>query len=146
MTARERIDSGADRGYHVRMSDLRVKTIDETEIDTVLAEDIDFDGEMTFENNLLVKGSFKGGIRSAGDLFISKGAVVEATVEAATVSVKGRIIGDIHARSRLELFAASRIDGNITTPNLIMQSGSVFNGTCSMTPTEDDGEATGEIS
>ena len=146
MVRREPIDSGADRGYDVTMSDLRVKTIDETEIDTVLAEDIDFDGEMTFENTLLVKGSFKGGIRSSGDLFVSKGSVVEATVEAATVSVKGRIVGDIHARNRLELFAASRLDGNIMTPNLIMQSGSVFNGTCSMTPTEDDGEATGETS
>ncbi len=120
------------------MSDLRIKHIDESEIDTVLAEDIDFEGEMTFERPVLIKGRFQGHIRASGDLFINQKAVVDATVEAMVVSVQGQVSGDVHARTRLELFSSSSLAGNIRTPDLIMQSGCVFNGTCRMDPAGED--------
>ncbi len=120
------------------MSDLRIKHIDESEIDTVLAEDIEFDGEMTFERPVLIKGRFQGHIRATGDLFINQKAVVDATVEAMVVSVQGQVSGDVHARTRLELFSSSSLAGNIRTPDLIMQSGCLFNGTCRMDPPGED--------
>lgn len=114
------------------MSDLRIKHIDEAEIETVLAEDIDFEGEMAFEKPVLVKGKFQGKILAAGDLFVSRNAAVDASIEAMVVSVQGTVSGDVYARTRLELFATSTLTGNIRTPDLIVQSGCVFNGTCRM--------------
>jgi cytoskeletal protein CcmA (bactofilin family) len=114
------------------MAEMQVRNIDEADIDTVLAEDIDFDGEISFEQPLLVKGKVTGEIRSSGDLFVHEGAVVEATIAADVVSVKGRVSGDIAAKTRLELFATSRVSGNISAPDLIIQSGCRFNGTCKM--------------
>jgi cytoskeletal protein CcmA (bactofilin family) len=114
------------------MADLRLRSIDESEIDTILAEDIDFDGNMNFHKPVLIKGKFSGSIHASGDLFVNSDAVVEATIEAQTVSLKGTIKGDIYAAKRLELFSASRLEGNIRTPDMIMQSGCIFNGTCTM--------------
>jgi cytoskeletal protein CcmA (bactofilin family) len=114
------------------MSDLRIKHIDESEIDSVLAEDIEFEGDMVFEKPVLIKGKFHGKIRATGDLFISRQASVDAEVQAMVVSVQGHVSGDVHARTRLELFASSSLAGSIRTPDLIMQSGCVFNGTCRM--------------
>ena len=114
------------------MSELRIKHIDESEIDSVLAEDIDFDGEMIFDKPVLIKGKFKGKISATGDLFVSRQASVDAKVEAMVVSVQGSMSGDVHARTRLELFSSSSLSGSIHTPDLIMQSGCVFNGTCRM--------------
>jgi cytoskeletal protein CcmA (bactofilin family) len=114
------------------MPELMYRNIDESEIDTILAEDFEFDGELTFEKPLLIKGKFKGDIRTEGDLYISDKAQVEATIEAGTVSVRGEVQGDINARQKLEMYSSSILKGNIVAPDLIMQSGCRFNGVCSM--------------
>lgn len=119
------------------MAEMRLKTIDEADIDTVLAPDIDFDGELTFVEPLLVKGTLKGKILSGGDLYVNPGAVVDASIVADKVSVKGSVHGDIHAKQRLELFENAELSGNVKTPDLIVQSGSVFNGSCRMYKPED---------
>jgi cytoskeletal protein CcmA (bactofilin family) len=114
------------------MSDLRIRAIDESTLQTVLAEDVEFDGELRFSEPLLIKGTVKGTVISDTDLYVNPGATVAATVTAGKVSVKGTVTGDIIARSRLELFASARVEGNVTTPDLIMQSGCKLNGSCSM--------------
>jgi cytoskeletal protein CcmA (bactofilin family) len=114
------------------MSDLRIRAIDESTLQTVLAEDIDFDGELRFSEPLLIKGTVKGTVISDTDLYINPDATVAATITAQKVSVKGHVIGNIHARGRLELFASARVQGNVSTPDLIIQSGSLLNGSCKM--------------
>jgi cytoskeletal protein CcmA (bactofilin family) len=114
------------------MSDLRIRNIDESTLQTVLAEDIEFDGELYFSEPLLIKGSVKGTISSDTDLYVHDGAVVDATVQARKVSVKGEVHGDIRALERLELFATARITGNVHAPDLIVQSGCLLNGSCRM--------------
>ncbi|MGA2764466.1 MAG: polymer-forming cytoskeletal protein [Spirochaetia bacterium] len=121
------------------MAEVRIKDIDEHEIDTVLAEDIDFEGHLTFKKPLMIKGKFKGEIKSTSALYIGEKAYVEARTEADVVSAKGRHKGDILGHSRVELFSTARVDGDITTPDLIAESGCKFNGVCNMS-----GEASGK--
>jgi cytoskeletal protein CcmA (bactofilin family) len=42
------------------MSDIRMRGVDEREIDTVLAPDIEFSGELQFSDPLMIKGISKG--------------------------------------------------------------------------------------
>lgn len=114
------------------MAELRVRTIDESELETVLAPDIEFEGTIEFSQPVLVKGSVKGEIRTGSDLFIADTAKVRADISAARVSVKGSVAGDIEASERIELFSGAAITGNISSPDLIIQSGSRLNGKCSM--------------
>jgi len=114
------------------MAEVRIKDMDEHEIDTILAEDIDFEGHLTFKQPLMIKGKFKGQIRSTSSLYIGEKAYVEATTEAAVVSSKGMHKGDIVGHSRVELFATAQVEGDITTPDFVMESGCKFNGYCNM--------------
>lgn len=114
------------------MAELRVRTIDESELETVLAEDLEFEGTIEYGEPLLVKGKLSGEVRTQSDLYISTSAVLDADVHATRVSVRGTVRGDIHAMERIELFSGGSIGGNIRTPDLIMQSGSHFTGTCTM--------------
>ncbi len=113
------------------MSDI-IKSVDEDDIDTVLADDILFHGDLSFNKSLMIKGRFIGDIKAKGDLHIDTDAVVEARIEANMVSLKGCVIGDVFAYTRVELFASSRVDGDITAPDVIMESGCTFNGICKM--------------
>ncbi len=114
------------------MSELRISKVEETEIDTVLAEDIDFTGELSFNKPLMIKGKFNGTIHASGDLYVGDDALVEARIEANVVSLKGRIKGNIFAKSRVELFSSAAVDGDITAPDIVMESGCRFNGMCKM--------------
>jgi len=114
------------------MSELRIRKIEDTEIDTVLAEDIDFTGELSFTKPLMIKGKFSGTIHASGDLYVGNEAMVEARIEANVVSLKGRIKGNIFAKSRVELFSTATVDGDITAPDIVMESGCRFNGMCKM--------------
>jgi len=115
------------------MTDTAFKRIDEDEIDTILAEDIDFAGTLTFQKPLMIKGKFRGEIKATGDLFIGEKAIVEASIEANNVSVKGKVKGNVSAFSRVELYASATLDGDITAPDIAMESGCDFNGICTMT-------------
>ena len=114
------------------MREVRIDHIDEGEIDTVLAEDIDFSGVLTFEKPLMIKGKFQGEIKASSDLYIGERAVVNAKIEAGRVSNKGQIYGDVVARSRVEFFSTAMMEGDLTTPELIMESGCIYNGRCIM--------------
>ena len=114
------------------MAEVRIKDIDEHEIDTILAEDIDFEGHLTFKKPLMIKGKFKGEIKSSSSLYIGEKAFVEATTEAAVVSSKGSHKGNIVGHSRVELFSSAQVDGDITTPDFVVESGCKFNGYCNM--------------
>ena len=114
------------------MAEIRIKDIDEHEIDTILAEDIDFEGHLTFKKPLMIKGKFKGEIKSTSSLYIGEKAYVEAKTEAGIVSSKGRLRGDIVGHARVELFSTAKVDGDITTPDFVMESGCKFNGYCNM--------------
>ncbi len=114
------------------MSDVQIREVDEADIDTVLAKDIDFEGTLNFGKSLMIKGRFLGDIKAEGELYIDIDAYVEARVEAEVVSLKGKVKGDVFAYSRVELFSSAMVDGDITAPNVIMESGCRFNGICRM--------------
>jgi cytoskeletal protein CcmA (bactofilin family) len=114
------------------MRDVRINQIDENEIDTVLAEDFDFTGVLTFKKPLMIKGNFKGEIKASSDLYIGEKAFVQAKIEANCVSTKGRIEGDVAARSRVELASTASMKGDLSTPDLVMESGCKYNGVCTM--------------
>lgn len=120
------------------MSDVRIKKLDENEIDTILAEDIDFQGVLSFERPLMIKGKFKGEIKASGDLYIGPDAMIEARIEANLVSARGAIKGDVIAHSRVELYSTAAVNGDIVTPDLEIEGGCRFNGHCKMGDQEDN--------
>jgi len=114
------------------MAEVRIKDIEDHEIDTILADDIDFEGKLTFKKPLMIRGKFKGEINSSSALYVGEKASVEARVEASLVSSKGRIKGDIIGHNRVELSSTAHVDGDITTPDFVVESGCKFNGYCNM--------------
>ncbi|MBN1525695.1 MAG: polymer-forming cytoskeletal protein [Spirochaetales bacterium] len=114
------------------MSDVLKRRLDESEIDTVLAEDIDFDGMLSFKDTLMIKGKFNGEIKAEGDLYIGEKADITAKIQANVISARGAVSGNIKALSRVELYSTARVEGDIVSPDLIVESGAKYNGVCTM--------------
>ena len=114
------------------MGEVRIKKFDESEIDTILADDIDFTGIINFEKPLMIKGKVKGDIVAHGDLYVDEGAVVKAKIEANKVSARGKISGNIIASAKVELFSTAEVNGDIMTKEIEIEGGARFNGNCIM--------------
>ncbi len=114
------------------MADIKELVEDENKIETVIADDITFKGTLRFKNSLKIKGLFEGKIETDGILIIGREGTVSADIEAGDVSVSGNLNGKIKAKQKIELFKKSRISADIITPDLHIEPGSIFNGTCIM--------------
>ncbi|MFN3411632.1 MAG: polymer-forming cytoskeletal protein [Exilispira sp.] len=114
------------------MSKTSITEIIESEIDTVLAEDIDFTGELKFSKSLMIKGKFDGKINADGHLFIGPNAYVKAEIRTGKLTCYGKIDGPVFAKERVELSKESILNGDVTTPDIIIESGCKFNGRCIM--------------
>ena len=91
-------------------------------------------GKVSFEGPARIDGEVDGEISAKDSLMISETAVVTAQIRAATVSVAGKVSGDIVATQRIEIRANAKMSGNLTAPILVVQEGALFEGHCSMQP------------
>ncbi len=114
------------------MAQLKNMVEDENKIDTVISEDINFKGTLKFKNSLKIKGKYEGKIETDGFLIIGREAVVSADIKAKVVSVSGRVNGKIKADQSINLHKNSITRGDLITPDLSIEQGSIFNGTCIM--------------
>jgi len=106
--------------------------IDETSITTVLADDLHITGTITFKSSLMIKGSLDGEIVSEGLLIVSPTAKVKAKITTKNLVSHGEITGDVTASEQVVLKGTAVHTGNITTPDIIVESGSIFNGSIAM--------------
>ena len=110
----------------------------EGKIVTVIADDLEIRGTIRFKTSVMLKGVFDGEIFSEGLLVIGSTAKVTATISTKTLVSHGEITGDVLAGEQVVLRETSTHTGDIKTPYIMIESGAVFNGTCTM----DRGQAT----
>jgi cytoskeletal protein CcmA (bactofilin family) len=88
--------------------------------------------------NLRLNGKFEGELETKGTLIIGEKADVKVkTLKGDTITIAGRVKGDIISSKRLELAATARVIGNIEAPILVIQEGAILKGDCQM-PVEDE--------
>ena len=103
------------------------------EITALLGRGTRFEGKLFFEGSVRIDGQFSGEIRSDHVLVIGEGAEVEATIEVATVIVRGGTVkGNIKARDAIEVHAPGKMVGNIHSPSIFIDRGVHFQGSCRM--------------
>ena len=99
---------------------------------SILMEDTEFNGDMTFTNPVLIHGKYKGTINSDSVLIISKGASVKAGVNSRLLILEGFLKGDINVLEKVDILPSGKLFGNITTAKLKIADGVIFEGTCKM--------------
>ena len=109
------------------MVDVRIKNIEESDADTLLSDDMSFEGSMKVSRPAMIKGKMTGKIESDSNVFIEKEADVKADIKANELSVKGNLSGSVQA-SVIEMGSSAVFSGDITAQSLAMESGCTFNG------------------
>ena len=99
---------------------------------TVIGTNITIEGEIRGEESLTIQGTVKGKIAVAQGLTIEAGANVEADIEAQSVSIAGRLMGNVVARDRLEVRPEGRMIGDAKAARFMIADGASFKGNVDM--------------
>ena len=99
---------------------------------TIIGSSIVIDGEISGDEDLVVRGTVKGKIVLKENLIVEKSGVVEANIETANVTISGQVTGDVLATQRIELKADGRMVGDIHSPRILIADGAVFKGNVDM--------------
>jgi len=109
-----------------------------TEITALLGRGTHFEGKLHFEGRVRIDGSFRGEIRTPDILIVGDGAEIDATIEAGVVIVKGGTLqGNVRATDSIELYVPARVNGSLSAPEIFMDKGVQFSGSCSIEPRAD---------
>jgi cytoskeletal protein CcmA (bactofilin family) len=99
---------------------------------TVISSGIVIDGEVSGEEPLTILGTVKGKISTTQNLAVEPGANVEADIETQSLSVGGRVTGNVVARERVEVRANGKMVGDIKTPRIVIADGAAYKGNVDM--------------
>jgi cytoskeletal protein CcmA (bactofilin family) len=99
---------------------------------TVIGSSIVIDGEISGEEAITILGSVKGKVAVAQGVVIEAGATVEADIEGQTVTVSGKVTGNVTAHEKLELRPESKMVGNAKAPRIVVADGASFKGNVDM--------------
>ena len=115
------------------MTDVHNDVLEDADFDTILSPDIHFSVTLNFEKPFLIRGRLSGNIAARGLLVVDEEAVVEANINASRVVIRGSVKGDVTASEKVEVTITGKLTGNVTAPEVFMETGCVFNGRCTMT-------------
>lgn len=97
---------------------------------SLIGKDTQFEGKLTFRDEAVIIGHFKGEISAAGKLIVDPTGVVTGDIHVGEVMVGGEVHGHIRADRRIEVLETGKVYGNIEAPETIINQCAVFKGNC----------------
>ncbi len=93
---------------------------------------IRFQGEVLGDEDVVVEGYLEGRVKISKACRVGAHGVVLAEVAAATVTIAGRVVGNVSAVERVELLSTGTLEGNIQAPRIVIGEGARFTGRIDM--------------
>lgn len=105
----------------------------ESKHSSVLGSTLVFKGELSADEEILIEGTVEGTIaHHTKNVIIGKQGRVSALIHAHSVTIHGKVEGDIHGDALVALINGCEVNGQIFCPRIIMEDGARFNGTIQM--------------
>lgn len=90
-------------------------------------------GDIISGEDLLVEGEVHGTITLAeNELVIGSSGRVEANITAKTIRIEGEVKGDIDGTERVVICASGNVQGNVSSPRVMLEDGGRFRGSIDM--------------
>lgn len=105
---------------------------------SVFGSTLVFRGELSADEEILIQGTVEGTIaHHKKNVTVGKQGRVNALIHANSVTIEGRVDGDIHGDEFVMMAEGSQVNGNIYCPRVQMENGARFNGTIRMGQEDD---------
>jgi cytoskeletal protein CcmA (bactofilin family) len=99
----------------------------------VLSSDVEIKGSIKFQKELLIDGKVEGEINSDGVLTIGENADIRGEIKTKSITVYGKVHGNITVGERCELKSKCTLQGDLKAARLIIEEGATFIGKSEVT-------------
>lgn len=99
---------------------------------TVIGEGLTIEGDVTSEEEVVVHGTLRGALSTQDAVSVGTEGTIEADVSAVSLSVAGRVTGNVTASERVDIQAGGRLVGDVKAARLTIADGAAFKGNVDM--------------
>jgi len=97
-----------------------------------IAKGTTFTGNIETPGNIRIDGKIIGDIHSRSKVVVGTSAEIDGNIHSQTCEVEGHVKGSIKVQDLLNLKPSCRVEGDIETGKLVVESGANFYGKCKM--------------
>src|SRR5213080_4457892 len=124
--------SGNDENNHSANGEEPIPMADHGGKD-ILSSDVEIKGSIKFQKELLIDGKVEGEINSDGVLTIGENADIRGEVKTKSITVYGKVQGNITVAERCELKSKCTLQGDLKAACLVIEEGATFIGKSEVT-------------
>jgi cytoskeletal protein CcmA (bactofilin family) len=99
----------------------------------ILSSDVEIKGSIKFQKELLIDGKVEGEINSDGVLTIGENADIRGEIKTKSITVFGKVQGNITVAERCELKSKCTLQGDLKAARLVIEEGATFVGKSEVT-------------
>src|SRR5919201_396050 len=99
----------------------------------ILSSDVEIKGTIKFQKELLIDGKVEGEINSEGVLTIGENADIRGEIKTKSITVYGKVQGNITVNERCELKSKCTLQGDLKAARLVIEEGATFVGKSEVT-------------
>jgi cytoskeletal protein CcmA (bactofilin family) len=100
----------------------------------LLSADVEIKGSIRFQSELTIDGKVEGEISSSGVLTVGENAEIKGEIKTKSVTVLGKVHGNITVEERCELKSHAVLHGDLKATRLVIEEGATFVGKSEVTP------------
>lgn len=102
---------------------------------TIIAEDIEIEGTITCASDIQFDGKLTGDLECSGNAIIGNKSIIKGNISVESITIMGKIDGNIDASDRIEMKSTTRLTGDIKAKRLTVEDGVTFVGKSEVNPT-----------
>jgi cytoskeletal protein CcmA (bactofilin family) len=103
--------------------------LDERRVSAWIGTALTIEGKVISTQDLTIDGRVEGTIElGSHELMIGSAAKIKADLVAQTITISGAVTGNVTATNIVDLRATGSVEGDITTPRLVMADGATIKG------------------
>ena len=98
-----------------------------------ISRGVQVSGDVIFADALYVEGKVIGKLTSeSGSLMIEQPGEVQADIDVGICVIRGTVRGNVNCKSRAEIYKTGRVEGDISSPVLLVEEGALLSGAIAM--------------
>ena len=98
-----------------------------------IGKSISIKGDLNGNEDLSIEGKVEGKVELPNNqLTVGANGVVKAEINAKAIIMIGHVSGNVNGTERVEIQATGVVDGDVTSPRLVVAEGAVLNGAIHM--------------
>ncbi|MCK5534053.1 polymer-forming cytoskeletal protein [bacterium] len=102
-------------------------------IETIIGVDTNIKGTLASKSSIRIDGTIEGDVIShKGGVVLGEKGLIKGNIKAQTVTIGGKIIGNIHVVHNIDIQVKAHVHGDIYAQQLVISEGALFEGNCTM--------------